>query len=319
MFDFILGLYLAGLMVRGWMRGLVREALGLVGLVLGTWVAFRLSAPLGDFLTQSFGTTPEFARVGAGIVLFLLFGTALSVGAHFLTKVMRLPGLTTANRVGGGAVAFAWGVALLLVVVNVARVLPLPDSWDRQVEDSVVAGAIAGPEAMPQRLFHRLAGDSALTALYAIQSLFGTNRIVPLGGQVVEIPQAQPDEIRQVRDEAMMILEEVNRHRAGEGVSALQTSTGLEGLAERRAVDSYLTGELTRDLDCAPEAEAVAGVRVARCADVLALAGTSLAALDAILSTSETAAAVSNPGFDRTGIAVVDGPTGRLLVIVLAG
>ncbi len=319
MFDFILGLYLAGLMVRGWIRGFVREALGLVGLVLGTWVAFRLSAPLGDFLTQSFGTTPEVARVGAGIVLFLLFGTALSVGAHFLTKVMRLPGLTTVNRVGGGAVAFAWGVALLLVVVNVARVLPLPDSWDRQVEGSVVAQAIAGPEAMPQRLFHRLAGDSALTTLYAIQSLVGTNRIVPVGGQVVEIPRAEPDEIRQVRDEAAMILEEVNRHRAGEGLSALQVSTGLEGLAERRAADSYLNGELTRHLDCVSTAESVGGVRVARCSDVLALAGTSLAALDAIISTSETAAVVSNPAFDRTGIAIVDGPTGRLLVVVVAG
>lgn len=319
MLDFILGLYLAGMMVRGWARGFVREALGLVGLVLGTWVAFRLSAPLGDFLTQRFGTTPEFARLGAGIVLFLLLGTALSVGAHLLTRVMRLPGLTTVNRVGGAAVALAWGATLLLVVVNVARVLPIPDSWNRSVEESVVAQAIAGPEAVPQRAFHRLAGDSVLTTLYAIQSLFGVNRIVPLEGEVVEIPPADSDEIRQVRGEATMILEEVNRHRAGQGVSALQLSTGLVEMAERRAAESYLNGDLARTVDCVDAAEAMAGVRVARCADVLALAGTVLAAFDALISTPETDSAVSNPSFDRTGIAVVDGPTGRVLVIVLAG
>jgi hypothetical protein len=28
---------------------------------------------------------------------------------------------------------------------------------------------------------------------------------------------------------------------------------------------------------------------------------------------------IESPGFDRVGVAVVDGPTGRLLVIVLAG
>lgn len=319
MFDFLLGLYLAGLAVRGWVRGFVREALGLVGLVLGTFVAFRLSAPVGDFLTQRFGTTPEVARIGSGIFLFILFGVALSVGAHFLTKLMRLPGLTTANRVGGAAVALAWAVTLLLVVINIARVLPFPDDWHRQVEESVVAEAVAGPEAIPQRLFHRLAGDSVLTTLYAIQSLFGSNRIVPVAGEVVEIPTARPDEIRQIRAEAAMILEELNRHRAGEGEDPLQLSAGLTAMAEAKAVESYVSGRLARELDCVAEAEAIAGTRLAGCADVLALAGATLAAFDALINTPETDAIISSPGSDRTGIAVVEGPTGRLLVIVLGG
>ena len=85
MLDFIIGLILAALLVRGWLRGFVREILDLVGLVVGLWIAFKLSAPLGDFLTRSFGVTPEVARIGAGIALFVLFGVSLSVAAHYLS------------------------------------------------------------------------------------------------------------------------------------------------------------------------------------------------------------------------------------------
>ena len=83
MVDFILGLMLAALAVRGWIRGLVREVLNLVSLVAGLWIAFRLSKPFGDYLTQSFGVTPEVARIGAGIGLFILFGVTMKIGrAH---------------------------------------------------------------------------------------------------------------------------------------------------------------------------------------------------------------------------------------------
>ncbi|MGH8915180.1 MAG: CvpA family protein, partial [Acidimicrobiia bacterium] len=88
MIDFILGLFLAGLLVRGWLRGFVRESLDLVGLVVGLWVAFRLSGPLGEFVTERFGVSPEVATVGGGVVLFLLFGIAMSITAHYPSKVM---------------------------------------------------------------------------------------------------------------------------------------------------------------------------------------------------------------------------------------
>jgi membrane protein required for colicin V production len=319
MLDFILGAYLAWLAVRGWVRGFVREVLGLVGLVLGVLIAFRLGGLVGDFLSRSFGMAPEVARITGGVVLFVLLGVALSVGAAFLTRIMRLPGLNLVNRAGGAGVALLWGIAVLLVVVNVARVLPLPDSWDRQFGGSVVVEAVAGPDALPQRIFHRLAGDTVMSALYAIQNLFGVDRVVPGSGEVLEIPSASPDEIRQVRNEAAVILEELNRHRAGAGVSALVGSDALSDLAERRASESYLEGRLYRTDDCVSDAEDRAGVRLARCTDVVALASTSLAALDAILGDSETGPVTSGPAYDRTGIAVVDGPTGRILVIVLAG
>ena len=317
MFDFILGLFLAALLVRGWVRGFVREILDLVGLVLGLWIAFKLSAPLGDFLTNSFGVTPEVARVGAGIGLFVLFGVSMSVAAHYLSKIMKLPGLNMVNRVGGSAVAGAWGVALVLVMVNVVRVFPIPESWEDQLDESTVVQAIAGPDAFPQQLLDALAGDNVLGALATIQDLFGTSRVVVEDGEVVDIPPAQTDEIRQVRNEAEDVLSQLNEFRAGLGEGALQPSDALIRLAEERAAAMYTSGQLTIR-DCRTDA-AGHGVRVVVCQEIVALASTALGAFDGIKETDSARSELSDSSYDRTGLSVVDGPTGRLLVIVLAG
>lgn len=319
MLDFVLGAALAALAVRGWIRGFVKELLDLVALILGVWVAFRLSGPLGDFFTHSFGVTPEVARIGSGVLLFVLFGVALSIAAHFLTRVMKLPGLNTINRVGGAAVALAWGVVLVLVAVNLIRVVPVPDSVAQAVDDSVVVETIAGPEAWPQRWFHRIAGDSVLLALQNLQALFGQSRVVPQGDQVVSMPMAPADEVRQVRSEAVMITEELNRIRAGAGLAPFALSPGLQELAEFRAVLMYTSGEVGRMVDCRPETAAIPGLSVVVCTDLVALAGNALGALDGIVASVDGETVLARRDLDRGGVAVVDGPLGRLVVVVLGG
>lgn len=318
MLDFILGLFLAAMLVRGWVRGFVRETMDLVGLIVGLWIAFKLSAPFGDFLTKSFGVTPEVARIGAGIALFVLFGVGLSIAAHFLTKVMSLPGLNMVNRLGGAAVAVAWGIIIVLVLVNLASVLPIPETWQDEIEESTVAQAVAGPDALPQKTFEALAGDNVLGALAAIQDIFGANRVVSEPGEQYEIPSVSPDEVRQVRGEADEVIAEINRHRTGLGLRALLESAGITEAAERRAVEMYTAGRIQLTADCFGSLSA-SGVRVAVCGESVALAGTALGALAGILDSPTGNAELSDPSYDRTGVSVLDGPTGRLVVVLLAG
>lgn len=320
MVDFVLGLFIAGLLVRGWLRGFVREALDLVALFIGLWIAFRLSGPLGEFLTDRFSVSPEVATIGAGVVLFLLFGVAMSIAAHYLSRVMSLPGLNLINRLGGAAVAALWGIAIILVVINLARVVP--GGWDARFEDSSVAQAIAGPDAAPQQVFETMAPDGVLGSLAAIQGLFGVNRIVPEGNEVLTIPPAAPDEVRQVRDETAGVLEQINEHRTGLGLSALGRSAGLDGVAESRAVGMYTSGRLSRDYPPGGSVTsdvATAGIRLAVVGENLALASSARAAVDAMLGSPTALSQFALIAYDRAGISVVDGPTGRLVVIVMGG
>jgi membrane protein required for colicin V production len=318
--DFILGLFLAGLLVRGWLRGFVRESLDLVALVVGLWIALRLSGPFGEFITERFSVSPEVATIGAGITLFLLFGVAMSIAAHYLSKVMSMPGLNLINRLGGAAVAALWGIAIVLVIVNLARVVP--GGWDGRFEESSVAQAIAGPDAVPQKVFETVAPGGVLASLAVIQDVFGTSSVVPEGNDAVAIPPAGPDEVRQVRDETNRVLEMVNEHRTGLGLAALGRSTALDRVAESRAVEMYTAGRLSRDHPPGASVAtdvAEAGVRLVAVGENLALASSTRAAVTAMLRSPTALSQFAVTAYDRSGISVVDGPTGRLVLIVLGG
>lgn len=322
MFDFVLGIGLAALAVRGWARGFVREVLDLASLVLGIVVAFLLSAPLGDFLSDQFDVSPEVARVGSGVLLFVLFGVAMSIAAHFLSKLMSLPGLNLMNRIGGAAVAVSWGVVLVLVIVNVARVLPLPTGFDESMDESTVIEAIAGEEAVPQSLFGLMGDNTVFGPLRSLQNLFGESRVVPIGNEVVLIPPAPADEVRQVRDEVRLVIERINEGRAGMGAGALFESTALISVAEARAANMYATGRLSRDNPPGGSLNddlAASGILLEVDDETLALASTTRAAIDALFETGEALAILMSPQFDRVGVSIVVGPTGVFLLVVLGG
>lgn len=318
MIDFVLGLALAAMLVRGWTRGFVRETLDLIGLIAGVLIAFRLSGPFGDFLSDSFSISPEVARIGGGILLFVLFGVLLSIASHYLSKAMSLPGLSMVNRVGGAAVAIGWGVVIVLIVVSLVVVLPVPESWRDNLEESRVVSLIAAEDAVPRRMFETVAGDDVMAAMSAIRGIFGTSRAVPTGDEVLAFPPAGADEIRQDRADAERVLDRINEHRVGVGLGALVTVGVITELAEDHAAGSYRSGLLRRMGDCAAEL-AARSHQVLRCDNGTALAATAVGAFDGILETPEGRAMFEDPNLDRAGVAVVDGPTGRLLVVVLAG
>jgi len=221
------------------------------------------------------------------------------------------------NRLRSMATAI---IAIVLVVVNVARVLP--GSWDRRFEGSTVAEAIAGPDAIPQRVFERFAPDGVLGSLAAIQGIFGANRAVPEGSEVLSIPPAGADEVRQVREETGSVLERVNEHRAGQGLSALGRSASLDAIAESRAIGMYTTGRLSREHPPGGNVAtdvATAGIRLVAVGENLALASSTRAAFDAMLDSPTALTQFSIPAYDRAGLSIVDGPTGRLVVIVMGG
>lgn len=321
MLDFVLGVGLAGLIVRGWLRGFVREVLDLVSLVLGVWVAFALSAPLGDFLSDQFAVQSEVARIGSGILLFVLFGVAMSIAAHFLSTVMRLPGLNLMNRIGGMVVAAFWGIVIVLVLVNIATALP-GDKWESTIEESTVAQAIAGKEAIPQRLLGSVLSSGSLSALSNLQSIFGDGRAVPSGREVLTIPPAPREETRLIRDEVDLVVKMINERRTSQDLGALLQTEAITAVAESRGSLMYRKGRVSRNTPAGgsvtDDLEA-AGIRLEIAGEDLALAATTRAGIDALFENDEASKLLLAPEFDRVGIALVEGPTGILLVVVLGG
>ena len=128
--------------------------------------------------------------------------------------------------------------------------------------------------------------------------------------------------MRQVRDEALEVLGWVNEHRAGLGLGALIISQVFVDVAESRAITMYTTGRISRDTPAGGTVVvdlATAGARPTIAGENLALASSARAAFDGILESPTAAAQFAIGGYDRAGVAVVDGPTGRLVVLVFGG
>jgi len=322
MIDFILGLYFAALLVRGWIRGFVKEVLDLLGLVLGVAVAFRLSGPLGEFFAGRFDVSSEWARLGAGIALFIIVGLGMGLAAHWLGKVMRLPGLNLSNRLLGAGLAGAWALVIVLVVVSLLRALPMPSAVDATLDDSVILAAVSGPDSPAQRAFQSVAGDSVLDTILALEPLIGDRRLILDEDASIEIRPARPDQLESRPADAEKVFAFANDARLAAGVAPLAWSDGLAAVAEAHAEEMYRSGYFSHRSPTTGDVVdrvAAAGIRLHAIGENLALAATPRAVHQALMDSPGHRDNLLRVSFDRIGVAAVDGPLGLMVVQVFGG
>ena len=310
-----------GLAVRGWTRGLVRELLDLVGLVLGAVVAFRLSGPIGDFVTDRFGFTSEWARLGAGILLFVGVGVALGLVARALGAVMDLPGLNLANRLAGAGFAAAWGILLLTIFVAVAGVLPV-GGLDETLDKSRIVRAITGPDSLPSRLLALVAGRPIAEVIRALEDLVGGRRVLVDGDERVELAAVEPSEYASDRGSAEEMLTFINDVRLEAGVDPLPWSEELAAVAESHASEMYRTGYLSALSPITgrvADRVAAAGIGFAVVSENIGLAATTRAVHEEMVDSAPHRARLISGAVDRVGVAVVAGPYGVIVVEIFGG
>ena len=322
MIDFLLGLSLAAVLIRGWIRGFVKEVLDLLGLVLGVALAFRLGGPLGDFLADRFDVSSEWARLGSGIALFIVVGLAMGLAAHWLGTVVRLPGLNLANRLLGAGFAAAWVLVIVLLAVSMLRVLPMPSAVDAALDESVIVSTVADPESLAQRAFQSVAGDSVLDTILALEPLVGDRRVILEEDATLEIEAAEPDELDERPSGAQQVFELLNDARLEAGVAPLAWSDGLAEVARGHVVDMYTSGFVSHRSpttgDVVDRVEA-AGIRLYAVGENLALAATPRAVHEALMDSPGHRENLLRTAFDRVGVAAVDGPLGLMVVQVFGG
>jgi uncharacterized membrane protein required for colicin V production len=322
MIDFLLGLYFAGLFVRGWLRGFAREAMDLAGLILGLALAFRFSGLVGDGLADWLGISPEMGRLVGGFAIFLVIGIGASIAARYLQRVFTLPGLALTNRLFGGGLALAWALFLAMLVLSLLVVIPLPSAVGDRIEESNVASAISDPDSLPQRLFHTVAGDRVLEALLNLDSLVGREKLILEEDETVALPPAVPGEIRSDEKAAKEIFDLVNRSRIEAGLDPLAWSTPLAVVGEGHAVDMYQGGYFSHQSPTSgsvTDRVTMAGIPYLVVGENLALAATARTVHDGLMESPGHRANLLGVNFTRLGIGVIRGPHGLMVVQVFSG
>jgi len=142
--DIIVLVVIGGFLVKGLLRGLLKEICSLLGLVVGGFVAFRYQGPLGEVLIQSWNWPSQLSLVVAFLALFLSSVVFFGLLGYLLSRFVKLVFLGGLNRVAGGFFGIAQGLLLLAIVLFALSLRPFPQSLGPALKESQLAPPLIG-------------------------------------------------------------------------------------------------------------------------------------------------------------------------------
>jgi uncharacterized protein YkwD len=315
--DFVLGIAFAGVALRGWLRGLVRAVMDLVGLVGGIYFGVRFSEPAGAFFASWTGLGSGASRVIGGLTVMLLFGLAAAVASSMLNKVARLPGLNLANRIGGSALSFAWAWLFATIVVSVAVLMPLSEEWDALLEESSLVASLTDERQPVQVAIRAFTDDDTLQSALNFDELIGLGRTVLEPGEVYELAVTAADDLGSDAASEREMLDLVNLERIGEGLPSLEWHDRLSDVArvyaQRMAVEGFF-GHTAPEGESVGDRVAAAGIPYRVVGENLAIAVTMEMAHEGLMESEGHRANILNPEFTSMGIGLVETPYGVVIV-----
>ncbi|MFQ5555453.1 MAG: CvpA family protein [Acidimicrobiia bacterium] len=317
MIDALLGALFVGLVIRGWLRGFVREVVGLAVIVAGTLLAFRLSSAAGSIVSAMTGSSADSSRFIGGVAVFLLVsigGAVVSFIAHRGIRI--LPGLPTANRAAGAGFAGLAGLLATTVVFSALAIVPLPEGWEDAMDESAIARFLTLPDGPPQAVLGKIAGDRVAATMLDLQDVFGERHLVA-DLTPIEVPPAGPEQLEADEAASATMFAAVNETRIAAGAQPLAQSEALDEVAGVLASGVYESGRFALVPDVESFVERFE-IPVVSAAEVLGLGGSAGSVHEAFVADRGASEAMTGTAHRRMGVSAVRGPTGLVIAIVLA-
>ena len=139
LFDIVILLLLAGFILKGMWRGLLRELCSLCGLFGGLFLAVQYHAPLAELLMERVAWPNQLCVMIAFVALLLLTVIFFGLLGFVLSRFIKLLFLGGFNRVAGALFGLVQGGLLLTLVLYGLSVSPLPPPLDGFFEKSQLA------------------------------------------------------------------------------------------------------------------------------------------------------------------------------------
>ncbi len=136
--DIILAIVLALGAIQGFRKGIIAQLCGIVGVVLGAWLAFKFGAKLGDWIGV------QLNEVVAYVIVFLVAVLAASLMGRIAAAVLKATGLGILNRLGGLVLSVVEYALILALLLGLFERINNATGWvePKVLEESVVAGPV---------------------------------------------------------------------------------------------------------------------------------------------------------------------------------
>lgn len=156
----VIGVFAASLVLGAW-RGLVREALSILGWVIAFLAANLFAGPLGPEMPQVI-PSPELRVAAAYLVVFVGALVAASLVALLLSKIVKAVGLGGTDRMLGALFGAARGLLIVVAVALLAGLTGAPRQpfWRDSASGPLLAqAALALQPLLPQTFAERMRYD----------------------------------------------------------------------------------------------------------------------------------------------------------------
>ena len=141
--DIVILVILGVFLLKGVLRGLLKEVCSLLGLVCGGLLAFYLHLPLAQWIMGMFHWPSKLCVTLAFLIVFI--STLLVFGAlgYVLNRFLKLALLGGLNRLAGGLFGFLQGVLLLALIVFALASAPVPAGVNQMLRKSELSPPFA--------------------------------------------------------------------------------------------------------------------------------------------------------------------------------
>lgn len=117
MFDIVAIVVVALFFLRGMWKGLVRQVVGFLGVIVGYMLAMRFSGPIA--IKYFSGFTPATGHIIGFLIVFVVCIMAASLIASLIARLITVTGLGALNRIGGAILGGAKGCFIVAVVTMI--------------------------------------------------------------------------------------------------------------------------------------------------------------------------------------------------------
>lgn len=146
--DFVLLVLLVGSIALGVKRGLIREVMGFVGLIIGVVLAINKVDAVTAWVLSHMKASPVVVSFVSFVLILAFFYITFRLLGMLFNKMASLSGLGKIDQIGGGFVGFIRGWVLVGFVLFLLFYLPLPQGVYQSIENSFFAPALTGSVPM---------------------------------------------------------------------------------------------------------------------------------------------------------------------------
>ncbi|MCI0404674.1 MAG: CvpA family protein [candidate division Zixibacteria bacterium] len=146
--DFVLLALLVGSIALGVKRGLIREVMGFIGLIIGVVIAINKVDVVTAWVLAHMKASPVVVSFISFVLILVFFYLAFRLLGMLFSKALSLSSLGRIDQVGGGLVGFIRGWVLVGFVLFLLFYLPFPQRFYDSIENSFFAPALTGSVPM---------------------------------------------------------------------------------------------------------------------------------------------------------------------------